>query len=202
MSTDTLDSPRLQAPVRSTALALVAIGAVLAVAGAALGSQMFFDARPYSAIATSATHPIFYVMWTACLIALSQVYPRLASLRGGSGLTIGPVIATAAGVGAALDACARFVEAMVVPYLGRHAPELLDTPPDTALLVPLLATGVVAMLTTGTLAVVGLRRRVLPVGPAVMLVVGAVALPAIGPLSTVLIGAALAWLGLRLRRTQ
>src|SRR5690606_24998455 len=133
-------------------------------------------------------HLLHYVVWTACLVALSQLYPRLAEWPGPDGAGIGRGLLTLAAVGAGLDACSRFVSAFVNPFLATVDPRLLDTAPDAILLVPLLATGVVAMAGAAAVAVVGWRRRLMPPHLAILLTVGALAIPAIGPLANVPFG--------------
>jgi hypothetical protein len=187
-STDT--PPRTEAGTRR---ALLVVGCLLVVAGV-LGALQLVDPRPYSEASGEPAHLVHNVVWAACLIALSQLWPRLATWRSVDGRAIPAGILTLAAVGAALDACARFVSAFVNPYLAAHEPALLDTPPDAILLVPMLACGVVSMVGMVAVAVVGLRRRVLPRGAAVLLAVGALAVPVIGPISTVPVGAALVWI--------
>lgn len=179
---------------------LVLTGAVFVGNGALLGSQLLTDSRDYSQIAGGTLHLVHYLLWVVCLVALSQLYPRMHTWRGSGGGVISPMVLGLAGAGAALDACARFVSAFVTPYLAQRAPELLDSTPDAVLLVPLLATGVVAMVGTGALAVVGLRRGVFPRAAAVLLLLGAVAIPVLGPVSNVLLGSALVWIGYTARR--
>ena len=185
---------------RGVPLGLVVTGAVFAGNGAVLGTALFLDARDYSQVATGAGHLAHYVLWVACLVALSQLYPRMDVLSGRSGRRLPTTVLGLAGAGAALDACARFVSAFVTPYLAERQPQLVDSPPDAILLVPLLATGVLAMAATGALAVLGLRRQVFPRAAAVLLLLGAVAIPVLGPVSNVLLGAALVWIGSAARR--
>jgi hypothetical protein len=188
---------RVAVSARPTSLTtgLVLTGAVLAANGALLGSQLLTDARDYSQVAGGNLHLAHYVLWVLCLVALTQLYPMLGGLRGRTGRSVPTPVLALAGAGAALDACARFVSAFVTPYLAERSPALVDSPPDAILLVPLLGTGVLAMAATATLAVVGLRRRVFPRGAAVLLLLGAVAIPVLGPVSNVLLGMALVWIG-------
>jgi hypothetical protein len=201
MTTDLLTPTSTLGTERRAAIAVTVAGAALAINGAVLGSRLFFDSRDYSEIASTRLHLVHYLVWTACLVALSQLYPRFAALRGPTGAGISRGVLTLAAVGAALDACSRFTLAFVNPYLASHQPALLDTTPDAVLLVPLLGTGVVAMVGVVALGVLGWRRSVLPPSLAVLLVVGAVAMPVIGPMANVPFGAALAWLGVRWQRT-
>lgn len=197
-----ISSPPADLATRPTGLpaVLVTVGAVFAVNGVLLGSQLMLDGRAYSEVAAGTGHLVHYSLWTLCLVALSQLYPRMGGLRGRTGLRLPPPVLVLAGAGAALDACARFVSAFVAPYLAGREPQLMDSTPDAILLVPLLAASIAAMVGTGVLAVVGLRRRVFPLGAAVLLLLGAVAIPVLGPVSNVLLGAALVWIGSAARR--
>ena len=200
----TLSTPTMPVATRrpGVVVALAVTGTVLAANGLLLGSRLFLDARDYSEVAGTPLHLAHYVLWTACLVALSQLYPRLGVLRGAGGAAIPTWTLALAGAGAALDACARFVSAFVTPYLADRSPALVDTTPDAVLLVPLLATGVVAMAGTAALGVVAWRRRVVSPAQAVLLVLGGVAIPLLGPVSNVLLGGALAWIGLTARTSR
>lgn len=206
MTTPTLSAAPRTAPrtgaARGTAVALIATAVVLTLNGAALGPLMMFDARPYSQLAAEPAHLIHYVVWTAALVALSQIYPRLGGVTGPDGRTIPAWVLVLASTGVVLDACARFLLAFVNPFLAAREPHLLDVAPDAILLVPSLGAGVVAMIGTVALGVAGWRARVFPRIAVVVLVVGAVAIPAIGPLSNLLVGAALAWIGVALLRNR
>jgi hypothetical protein len=178
---------------------LALTGAVFAVNGLVLGTQLLLDPRDYSQIASSNLHLVHYVIWTACLVAMTQLYPRLGSLRSRSGAALPSTVLALAGVGAALDACSRFVSAFVTPYLAGRAPGLVDSAPDAILLVPLLASGVFAMAATAALGAIAWRRRVFPRPAALLLVLGGVAIPVLGPVSNVLLGLALVWIGFAVR---
>lgn len=179
---------------------LVLTGAVFVGNGVLLGSQLLADSRDYSQIATGTAHLLHYGLWVVCLVALSQLYPRMDVLRGRTGNRLPAPVLLLAGAGAVLDACTRFVSAFVAPYLAERQPQLMDSPPDAILLVPMYATSIIALVATATLAVVGLRRAVFPRGAAVLLFLGAVAIPVLGPVSNVLLGSALVWIGYTARR--
>lgn len=195
----TLTRPAVSTASPVVPRALTTTGVVLAGNGLLLGSQLFLDSRDYSTVAVGTVHLAHYVVWTACLLALSQLYPRLGSLAGPDGRRLPEAVLVLAGVGAALDACTRFVSAFVTPYLAERAPVLVDQAPAAILLGPLLGAGVVAMIATAAVGIFAWRRRVFPRPAAVLLALGGVAIPAIGPLSTVLVGIALAWVGLSAR---
>lgn len=174
---------------------LIAVGAVFIINAAALGTQLMFgtgDAK-YSETSATTMHLVHYVVWTAGLVALSALIPRLSRIPAG--------VTAFVGVGATLEACTRFVTAFVNPYLAANEPRLLDEMPDAILLVPLLATGVLLMIGLVSLAVIAARRGVVPWTAAVLLSVGALAIPALGPVSNVILGAGLVWFGSATRRT-
>lgn len=182
--------------------ALTLTGGVLFVLGVGLGPLVMFDSRPYSELAATPQHLVHYGVWTVCLVALGQIFPRLAGLTGPQGRPVSAAAATAAGVGVTLDACARFLLAFANPYLSAQEPALLDTTPDAILLVPTLGVGVVAMVGVIWLGVSGWRAEVFPRPAVALLVLGSVAIPALGPLSNVLVGAALVWCGMAASRRR
>lgn len=197
------DSPPDSAPNSAPNLrALTLTGAGLLALGVGLGPYMMFDSRPYSELSATPQHLVHYAVWAACLVALSQIYPRLAGLTGPHGRSVSVAAATAAGVGAALDACARFMLAFVNPFLAAHEPALLDSAPDAILLVPTLGVGVAAMVGVIWLGVSGWRAQVFPRPAVVLLVVGSLAIPVMGPLSNAFVGAALMWCGIAASRRR
>lgn len=190
-----IDLPAVAATASFGALrrGLTAVGAIAAVNAAVLGSQLFFDSRNYSDVVPETGHLVHYTVWCIWLIALSQLFPRMGRLRGATGQGFPAWVLVLAGVGAAADACARFVNAFVLPALVEEAPRLVDEPPAAVLLVPLLGVGVIWMVGAVALAVVAFRRRIFPRPAAVLLGVAGVSIPVVGPLSAVLLGVALVW---------
>lgn len=197
--------PSVAAPatarIRGPLVALVLCGGVLAVNAVALGAPLFLDSRPFSEVAVTPLHLAFWSIQLAALVALSQVYPHLRALTGPDGRRIPEGALVLLGVGVVLDAATRFLEAFAVPAMAEaHAP-FIDTTPPASLLVPLLAAGVVHMAGLVALAVFAFRRRILPRPAAVLIAVGGLAVPTIGPVAGLLLGAGLAWGGVaRLRR--
>lgn len=109
-------SPARQLP----AVPLAVVGGVLLVNAVPFGTRMFTDTgTPCSVSSQTSLHLAHDVGWTACLVALGQLDSRIRGV-GWAGIL--------AAVGVCLDACARFAEAFFVPYLGRGAPALLDSP--------------------------------------------------------------------------
>lgn len=205
IATPTTSGARVASPAaagRGTMLGLAVTGGVLLTLGVTLGPIMMLDTRPYSELSATTAHLVHYAVWTGCLVALSQLLPRLGGLRADRGRAVSSVAASVAGAGVALDACARFGLAFFNPILATEDPHLLDTPPDAILLVPSISAGVVAMVGLVWLGVSGWRAGVFPRPAVALLVVGALAIPAIGPFSNGLVGAALVWIGITALRRR
>ncbi len=191
----------IAAPSTAAPTGVAVVGAVLALNAAALGTQLMFgSAERYSQIADDLVHLVHYVTWTLCLLALTQLIPRLRGVPGTDGRTLPEPVLVGASVTTALLACVQFTQAFVSPYLAGAAPDLLDSTPSAIFLVPVLGAGVIAMVGMAALGVVAWRRGVVPLPAAALLVVGGLAIPALGPVSNVLLGAGLIWLGTAGRR--
>lgn len=188
-----VDQASMPLPSSVPRVTLGVVGVALAANAVALGAPLFLDARDYSQVADSGLHLAHYVVWTACLVALSQLYPALGGLRGRDGRALPVAVLRLAGAGAALAACATFVQTFVNPYLAAHDPALLDSAPDAILLVPLLATSAAAMVGTAAFGIAGGLRRVIPMPAAVLLVLGGLVIPVLGPVSNLFVGAGLVW---------
>ena len=181
--------------IRGTLMALTASGVVLAVNAVVLGAPLFLDSRPFSEIAVTPLHFAFWSIQLAGLVVLSQVYPRLHVLEGPDGRRLPEWALWLLGVGVVLDAATRFLEAFAVPAMADAHPGFIDNTPPAMLLVPLLGAGVVHMAGLLALGVYAFRRRILPRPAAVLIAVGGLAVPTIGPVAGLLLGAGLAWAG-------
>jgi hypothetical protein len=190
------------ARVRGPLVALAASGVVLAVNAVALGVPLFLDSRDFSEVAATPLHLAFWSIQLTALVVLSQVYPRLRELEGPGGRRLPEGALVLLGVGVVLDAATRFLEAFAVPAMAEAHAEFIDTTPPASLLVPLLGAGVVHMAGLVTIAVFAFRRRILPRPAAVLIALGGLAVPTIGPVAGLLLGAGLAWGGLARLREQ
>lgn len=196
-------------PGRSTSSAAVTLkilgvtGAVIAGNSLLFGSRLFFDPRPFSEVGGSFEQRAYHLLLLFCLGVLAVTLPRLVSVRGRDGAHVPAALAVATGLAAFYDGGTRFVEAFVVPYLANHAPALLDESPSSGLMIAMMAAWFLTMGTVLALAVVAYRRRVFPRAACVLLAVGAVSVPVLGPLAGILLGSAYAWAGFAtLRRTS
>lgn len=181
---------------------LTTIGVVLALNSLLLGTQLMFDPSPFSEVARTGTHLAYQATLLAALVALVQTLPRLHRVSGRSGQGFPSAVLLLAGVGVTLDACTRFAEAFMVPFIGRNAPELLDQSPGGALMTVMVSSWVASMIGLVAVAVTAYRRRIFPRPAAAVLAVGALVVPVIGPLSGMLVGTGLAWGGYAARRRQ
>lgn len=122
------------------------------------------------------------------LLALVGLYVRQAEVTGPLGF-VGFIVAF---VGTVLVAGFAWAGLFIAPYLAAHTPELLDSgaPPG---LLPTFIPFAVGWLLFG---IASLRGRVYPRWAAILLIVGAV--PSILPLTQVVLGVAVAVLGLYL----
>jgi hypothetical protein len=179
---------------------LTAIGAVMALNSLLFGTQLIFDPSPFSEVARTGTHLAYQVTLLAGLVALAQTLPRLTRVVGRHGSGFPAAVLLFAGVGVTLDACTRFAEAFMVPFIGRNAPELLDQSPGGALMTVMVSAWMASMLGLVAVALVAYRRRIFPRPAAVVLAVGALVVPVVGPLSGILVGTGLAWGGYAARR--
>lgn len=185
---------------RNTLTALGVVGAVLVVNAAVLGPMIMFDSRPFSEIGGLPQHRVFNVVLLLCVGALAVLLPRLAQVPGRTGRAVPATVALAAGFGAYLDGGTRFVEAFVVPFLADKAPALLDETLGGVLMYAMVTAWILWSLALIALGVTAYRARVFPRAAAVLLVLGALVIPAIGPIAGVLVGGAFVWSALSARR--
>lgn len=176
--------------------AIAVVGGLLLLLGLTLSPLMFFDASPYSEIAATPTHLVLYAMWMLCLIALSQAFPQLGGMAGPAGRRLSAVAAVVAGGGMTFKAAAWFLLAFGNPSIAAHAPQMLDTTPDLVILLPGIAAEMAAMVGMIWLAVSGWRSGVFPRAAVILLILASIAVPVLGPLSNVPLGAALLWIGI------
>ncbi len=174
------------------------VGSVLLIVLDVVEFALIGDQPESVAAATSALIIVrvsFIVAIVLIFLGLVGLYTRQAEQAGALGLTAFLVAFT----GTAMVFGVQWSAAFIGPWVAEAAPELLDAEPSG-----MLAAGFIlsfALLALGWLlfGLASLRARVLPRGAAVLLMVGAVLLFVILSLelpgSTVVFGAALAWMG-------
>lgn len=188
-------------PHRPVLTGLVVVGGVITLNAATLGMMLMFGPwETFSETAASRVHLGFQAILLACVAALNLLLPRLAGLRGSTGRVLPAWVLVLAAVATFADGGTRFVFTFVVPWLADAAPALLDEDGGGSLMAAMVSAWVLFTLALVCLGVTAYRRRVFPRPACVLLAVGGLAVPAIGPAAGVLLGPALVWAALaRLR---
>lgn len=175
-------------------------GALLLGSAAAFGPALLFsDAETFSQTAQTSGHFAYYTIQMLAAIPLALALVGLVLRYGdrlGRAVTlIFPL--TLAGV--MLNAATYWMQAFVVPALAVKLPSMLDSPPEGMALVGMLGAGVLYMIGWVAFGIVLFRAGVLPRMAIALLMLGALITPVIGPLSNLLFGTALIWIGLAVR---
>jgi hypothetical protein len=142
----------------------------------------------------------FNYLYLVAVIVFVAAAPTLTSWVGRDGRTLPGWLVPAMAATAALQACTLFAQAVISPFLLQTAPIALTTEDGGAFAIIMSGIWMVWIAALTTLAVVGWRRKVVPVPAAVLMMLGALVIPIFGPIGSILVGAALAWTGWSLRR--
>ena len=185
---------------RRAALALTVVGAALAVDAAVFGSRLMLDSRPFSVVGGTASQGLYNGVLLLALVALVLLLPALGRFPGRDGRTLPRWSLGLLATGAILDACTRFDQAFMVPYLSVHSPDLLDESPASALMVAMVTAWVVFDVALIAFGVLAFRRRVLGRPAAVLVAAGGALIPVAGPFAVIVVGAGLAWAGASILR--
>jgi hypothetical protein len=129
------------------------------------------------------------------LLALTGLYARQATAVG----TLGLVDYLVAFLGTLLVAGDWWYEAFVGPGIALHAPQLVDMPYDASLVAGAVATNGLFSLGWILFGIATLRGRLLPAGPAILMIIGG----AVGALVLwtpyqIPLAIAVGWMGYRL----
>ena len=171
---------------RSPSAPLTLAGGLL-LASVAPAVPFFTDPRPFSQVAGSAVHMSLYALTLAGMLALLVAVPRLRSLASPEGRRLPDGVLTTALLATALYAATQFVQVFVAADLADSAPAALDESGDL-MMYGMLGSWLVFLVAWVALGVVGMKRRVLSRSSGVLLIVGAVAQPVIGPLAALPLG--------------
>lgn len=180
---------------RQTGLALAVLGLLMCVGAALVGSRLMLDSRPFSEIGGTTTQVAYNGLLLLLLVGLVLLLPAIGRLPGSDGRTLPRWTLGLVGAGAILDACTRFDQAFMVPFLADHAPELLDESPASMLMAAMVAAWVVYDVGLVVLGVVAFRRRIFSRSAAVLVVAGGALIPLAGPFAVIVVGGGLAWAG-------
>jgi hypothetical protein len=162
----------------------------LLLASVAPAVPFFLDPRPFREVAGSGIHLSLYGLTLAAMLALLVAVPRLSGLTAPDGRRLPDGVLTAALVATALYAATQFVQVAITPDLATTAPAALDET-GTFGMIGLMGSWVVFLVAWVLVGVVGMHRRVLSPATGILMIIGAVAQPAIGPLAALPLGVAL-----------
>ena len=193
----------LSAPARRIGTVLAVIGALLIANGAWYTPLMLSGGTETTFSETGATWQFqaFQTAYLVILVALVLVAPFLRSAVGTTGRRLPAWLPFALAGTAMLQAATTYTQAFVVPFLADVAPAALDNQDIELFAISMMVIWVAYSLTWVALAVVGAVRRIIPVGSAALIGLGALVIPVIGPGGSVLIGAGLlSWALLRIVR--
>jgi hypothetical protein len=130
------------------------------------------------------------------LLALTGLYARQAEAVGNLGL-VGYLVAS---LGILLVAGDWWYEAFAGPLFATRAPQAFEVPAGGSLLAGAIVTSVVFSLGWVLFGIASLRARVLPVGPAILVIIGgAVGLGALLVPYQIPLAIAVGWMGYHLR---
>ncbi len=177
----------------ATGIALAVVGLILMANGAWYAPIMFgtpADAK-LSEYGGELPFRLFQVIQFAALVALAVVVSRIGSVSGPTGRHLPRWVPTVLMVVTILNAATVYAQAFVVPHLARIAPAALDNEDMDVFAMSMMAIWVAYCLTFTAVAVIGALRRVIPVGAAVPITFGALAMPILGPAGALLVGGGL-----------
>ena len=190
--------------IRTTGRGLAAVGTILLVNGAWYAPIMFSGdpSAKLSEYGDELPFRLYYYVYLAAMAALVLLLPRLDHLRGSTGRTLPRWIVPLLLVTTVLQAGTVYAQAFIVPFLAEVAPVALDHAEIELFAISMMAIWSAFSLALVALAVAGLMRRVVPAPAAVMIGVGALAVPILGPAGSLLIGGGLVvWAVARLLRS-
>ncbi|WP_432560345.1 hypothetical protein [Granulicoccus sp. GXG6511] len=190
---------------RATGIALAAVGLVL-VANGAWYAPLMFSISPDTKLSQyggELPFQLFQTIHLCALVALAVVVSRLGHLRGRTGRSLPPWVPVVLMAVTILQAATVYAQAFVVPHLAAVAPHVLDIESIDLFAISMMVIWSAFSLAVVAIAVIGAIRRVIPVVAAIVIALGALSMPMLGPAGALLIGAGLAYWALTriLRRT-
>jgi hypothetical protein len=162
----------------------------LLLASVAPAVPFFLDPRPFREVAGGGIHLSLYGLTLAAMLALLVAVPRLSGLTSADGRRLPDGVLTAALLATALYAATQFMRVAITPDLADTAPAALDET-GTFGMIGLMGSWVVFLVAWVLVGAVGMRRRVLSPVTGILMIIGAVAQPVIGPLAALPLGVAL-----------
>ena len=169
---------------------LAALGGLLILNGL-FGILWLFDgAERFSQTAGSWEFSTFQRVNLLSMVLLAVLVPGFGQLRGRTGARLSPAVLTALTGAVVLQAGTVFVMAFVAPFYAKTAPATLDVENGGSFQVAMSAAWILFAAAIIALGVSALRTKTLPRASGVLLVVGALVTPVLGPIGSVAVGAA------------
>jgi hypothetical protein len=179
---------------------LSVLGALFMLNGV-LGIQWLFDgAENFSETAASWQFATFQRVYLLLLVALTVLVPGFGALRGRSGRRIPSAVLAVLTGALVLQAGTVFTMAFVAPFYAEVAPATLDITDGGMFEASMSAVWVTFAVAVIAFGVAVLRSGTLPRATGVLLVVGALITPVLGPVGSILLGTAFVGAGISLRQ--
>ena len=135
----------------------------------------------------------FNYLYLAALIVFITAAPTLTTWVGRDGRSLPSWLVPVMAAAAALQACTLYTQAVVSPFLLEVAPIALTTEDGGMFAITMSVIWVLWIAALTTFAIVGWRRKVMPVPLALLMIVGSLVIPIFGAIGSTLVGAVLAW---------
>lgn len=175
-------------PVPRLPACLAVLGLVLAANGAFGITWLFDGADRFSQTAASWQFATFQRVQLLALVFLVLLVPTFAQLRGRTGraLPVGVLLGLATAV--ILQAGTVFTMAFVAPFFARIAPEVMDLENGGSFAVAMSVVWVFFVIAVAVFGVSAIRRKVLPLTAGILVVLGGLLTPMLGPVAGIALG--------------
>ena len=170
---------------------LAALGLVLAANGAFGITWLFDGAERFSQTAASWQFATFQRVQLLALVFLVLLVPTFAQLRGrtGRGLPSGVLLGLAAA--AVLQAGTVFAMAFVAPFFAGIAPEVMDVENGGTFAAAMSVVWVTFVVAVAVFGITAVRRKIFPLAAGVLVVLGGLLTPMLGPVAGIALGGGL-----------
>ena len=167
---------------------LAVLGVVLAANGAFGITWLFDGAERFSQTAASWQFATFQRVQLLALVFFVLLVPTLGQLRGRTGraLPIGVLLALAAAL--VLQAGTVFTMAFVAPFFAGIAPEVMDLENGGSFAIAMSAVWVLFVVAVAAFGISAMRRKVFPLSAGILVVLGGLLTPMLGPVAGIALG--------------
>ncbi|MHA6670317.1 hypothetical protein ACX3O0_15765 [Homoserinimonas sp. A447] len=185
--------------MKSRTAAMTAVGVVMLANGLLIGAPWLISewTSPTEVTFLDSVADWRYVafnyLYLAALIVFIAAAPTMTGWVGREGRRLPHWLVPVMAAAAALQACTLFSQAVVTPFLLEVAPVALTTEDGGAFAIIMSAIWVIWIAALTTFAIIGWRRKVMPVPAALLMIVGSLVIPIFGAIGSILVGGALAW---------